>query len=1149
MKKLTLPIIFALLGVTLVLWLPSQVVFADAPNKGGQGAELPRPLLDITDTYTFYIGEPLELYFEEDVQTLQMGGFHYYNVTGTVEYGAYFVGEIIQLNTPDVWYDGDTYVRPRAADTTPSMFVDESTSGFDSIYMRLIDYFWVPGVISQTWAETIHASLSPSITLRAPNCNPYGCDGIPISDTINYKFQRRNNPFSGYWPYSHVTVWPVLYGVEPPAACAAYSAGDDCRTGTIYGTDQDGVAISVMPGEYYYLSITDGPWNNGSLDRYDAALSWDRVTWTPLSSFDGCVDTPGQLRSSIYIEAQDTVLYLRVNDVGGAFADNSGSLGYSICDAEYDPDGDDEDENTCEDYYTIGEWLVDGRSVSAGDELGDLMPPSPLTLEDGKYYMLQTVPEPWADNLSPVDLSGEAEMALEYSGADDSWYDLPDYPKTVCVGETLTGYQRIYFEADDTTYGIRANTEDSNWLNNDYDLHYDLYAVEYDPPQDSCESAFNIIAEQESYTIQADRESGYVLGQAACLQKYTTYAIETYNGPWYECSAAGCAANYNVEISNDYGESWYPISDYPWSLCTADKGQYTRLYFETSSDDECKYKVRVEDGDDPNEFTDNRMSIDYVLYLVQSYQQPPSTGDCYENYEISSPYTITVDATLEQGDPFPGGGQTMVAAEWYAVQAAPPAWDDGTIGDNKTGGITSDGRLPDSMRDWDAIEYWDGAACVEDLGDGYYRVYYRALDAVDYRYRAQDETDSDWSNNSGNATYVFWQAEYTSDAPPPCGNPSNLDQVADDGEIPANLEHGISLDSYIQAGNWYRLETREGPWTGGTPDPSYWIDISEDGGNTWTLLGGFGNASCRTIISAEGHERVYFQAESGKSYRLRVHDTADNFYDNEGTMGYILYKTSDDGIPDPEDPPGVQPPPSQYTGCNAICTPPAAPSPATWGGWTELGNYIIEMTRYLAAWISNIGGYLGYWTCNFGVFISWCPYHTDVVLALPDIYENKEPYGTVQEFIDTYNAARAEIDSYEWVDSSSSSASLFVSDSAPAADSAPEIAAPENFFLAPAEAGDTSGDSTITYLPWDTDSIWSGDEFSWPETETLNTVCENDLAESLGPLLSPGVCFGFSALEWAGINSWFQWLVNISMLGMLFAYFKTRWVDNDGGEV
>ena len=232
-------------------------------------------------------------------------------------------------------------------------------------------------------------------------------------------------------------------------------------------------------------------------------------------------------------------------------------------------------------------------------------------------------------------------------------------------------------------------------------------------------------------------------------------------------------------------------------------------------------------------------------------------------------------------------------------------------------------------------------------------------------------------------------------------------------------------------------------------------------------------------------------------WKIRVNDTAGNFTDNGGNLAYKLYErcatlSCSDVIGDESIPVDMQ-------GYNDICAVVVArPAPFTVEQILDLGNYI-------GSWLYYVSG-------SVMQFVAWCPRHSSAMSSLPNMFLQRDPFATLSETIDLLKDIQAEINAYDWSDSSAPEDALGGGDSSPL-----------NTFL----NGPTSS------------SPWSGapivlERYSTAETAWLQS-CNQTVTEILGSMASGGFCVVSNLFRETGLSFWFQILLD---LGVAFAFVK-----------
>jgi hypothetical protein len=119
---------------------------------------------------------------------------------------------------------------------------------------------------------------------------------------------------------------------------SSYTAGSELSTGAITVTSESGHTVSGLDaGSLYAIASTGGPWNNGGPNQlfYSIKISDDGgTTWVEHAN-SGWVEYDESLGNNkqLFFRPSGSSIKVRVADTAGQFADNTGSLGYSLKDA------------------------------------------------------------------------------------------------------------------------------------------------------------------------------------------------------------------------------------------------------------------------------------------------------------------------------------------------------------------------------------------------------------------------------------------------------------------------------------------------------------------------------------------------------------------------------------------------------------------------------------------------------------------------------------------------------------------------------------------------------------------------------------------------------------------------------------------------
>jgi hypothetical protein len=137
---------------------------------------------------------------------------------------------------------------------------------------------------------------------------------------------------------------------------------------------------------------------------------------------------------------------------------------------------------------------------------------------------------------------------------------------------------------------------------------------------------------------------------------------------------------------------------------------------------------------------------------------------------------------------------------------------------------------------------------------------------------------------------------------------------------------------------------------------------------------------------------------------------------NWGGIYYTLYTTSTHDGPGPVppyDPTGPYPfGPGPWGGCNQSCTQPGSfwsIAPFSLGS-ISFGSLGTVTFPTISIPLPNVGGWVDYARCAMTVYLSWCPSHTQILLATINNLRNREPFGTFSEMADVYMMLGSDVD-------------------------------------------------------------------------------------------------------------------------------------------
>ena len=280
-------------------------------------------------------------------------------------------------------------------------------------------------------------------------------------------------------------------------------------SGTGIGTASAG---TLMPGAWYVVDTTDGPWmqhGSGLLGTahpvsgfYDMAVSDNGTSWIPLEDWtvpvcNVQIDSLGHRR--IYFQAPDTAAftwYFRVNDNDGNFGSNAGELGWNLYRATNDTGGAPGSTLTdpwasCGDTYEHRVLYNAGTPIPVQEEEGTYLRQSLLgvagTSQDtipanasgsmsvGDVFKLTIKDGPWLD--------GADEHYDAAISPDDGvhWYALSDNtnPDVDCISadQQARYYSVMFTVKSGQRWKVRVNDDAGDFVGNDGNLSYVMYKL------------------------------------------------------------------------------------------------------------------------------------------------------------------------------------------------------------------------------------------------------------------------------------------------------------------------------------------------------------------------------------------------------------------------------------------------------------------------------------------------------------------------------------------------------------------------------------------------------------------------------------------------------------------------------------------------
>lgn len=429
------------------------------------------------------------------------------------------------------------------------------------------------------------------------------------------------------------------------------------------GQDENFLSSGLVPGAWYMLETTGGPWgyygnlHGDTAKKYDLAIASGPVTtsselttdWGPLAEWEDAecnieIDKLGHRRVYFQMPVTGALQYkLRVNDVEG-WNTNTGSMSWNLyraidlgppvdglCDYSFNPST-----PLNQTVQTVLADAVNGAYISTGAAIGEPV---------GAPTLLQ------ANTTYAVELLGEDFKWYEYNGGDPrtdmqlsrnngtSWSPIPGGGELCAVedGDNLIFFIRT---GVDPKFKLRVNSD--TFDNNAGFMGYNIYLAEAGTsvnPYDGCVTeGYSITSLGPFEWIPVYDPMGRGISSTSAsyaeiggLVPGQRYVVETSRGPWFDGettfdNSSNLAPKYGAQVSADGGQTWYAMDGTnPNVTCweyTPDL-KYYRVEFTVQEGQ--NWRIRVADTDSER-FEDNTGNLAFTLKGLVLPQDTTVTG-------------------------------------------------------------------------------------------------------------------------------------------------------------------------------------------------------------------------------------------------------------------------------------------------------------------------------------------------------------------------------------------------------------------------------------------------------------------------------------------------------------------------------------------
>jgi hypothetical protein len=950
------------------------------------------------------------------------------------------------------------------------------------------------------------------------------------------------------------SLWNIDPRIEFPNGPDAVSplVPDQQKIGITPLTIGDPNLASAMAEPHVFHLSVDGLWNTS---RSDYAYSFDGTTYYPLSLLPVLCSTPNNWWFQITTEQY---FYIRANDSAGAFADNTPntapfptwSLALSSTSTQ-----------KCTDQFTYNPAtdLITTLSIPANLQGGVYTADGDITI--GSWYVMETTNGPWHNGSDPT-----AQYAIQGEWPVADWWDFSSGVArgVECMETTADGlHTRIYVQAPVSMFYARVKDSGGNFADNTGTMGLNIYSATFTRFRTPCESHFKQDQTLRIMDIDVQAPDGTFVNSIAMPDELVpgvtgtvtlipgqAYQIVTTKGPWYYRGVGHGDMkmdNYDLQIQDNSGE-WKDLDTWDGADCIAPLDQLGHLsvYFTVpDSDYGADYRLRVND----TSFSGNTGSMGFILFSTMVDSVPPGVSCTDYSYDPVADllYSVNVLASKEAGEPMMTA--TLTYGNIYAIKITNGPWHEASGGADEWGmQIKSAGgnNWNDPANTWYDLMDWPYTLCPDVNGHDYTVFFKAEYGQGGINVRADSTT---FSNNTGSRTASLYNVSHENG--PVCFFGKEKYQLFEEPHVNEKADMGNFIghpntQPGLAPGIVYGIETKNNWFDNGVQSDK--LEVSSDGGASWYEIKDHPNVNCANYVM--GQTIAEFNVNIGEVWRIRVKDGDDNWFNNTGAEGYIIYEVDDPNNPLTEPPgpfPNVPAEPwlGQWAGaaCDATISRPqfdgimptfTSPAPMTSSDIFDLGNYLGEwvsaVVAYLGGWFtafSNVGmivsSYTEYASMSVQQYFAWCDRHTQAIVAMPGLFYTVEPFGSMKELAEVGDETQQAINGYgsggENVD----------------------MLKPQSVLM-PSGGQTAQIINILTSLP--ASSPYNNGKISIRDTgaRVYATDCNKSLTPAIGTKLGAGICFGADMMVTTGVSIWMQLIFELSILVMFVLYIFKTWI-------
>lgn len=759
--------------------------------------------------------------------------------------------------------------------------------------------------------------------------------GFPVTSTANVKLYLSLEPFTEECADTYTTPLVDTINIDPTIETPVGMFGDE--------TPVDEQGYPTVNGQIYMVRVQQGPWNDGTAERYDTQVSLDGTTWKTLLEFSSealCVEVdvtnPDWL--TVYFTATTETFYIRVNDTAGAFADNTipyaeTPLQYVIGLSTLIGEVDCSEQFTDEEFYTSTLLSSTMQEQQVSGFMNPIIP--------NEWYGIEVVSGTWTDAPAAEE---RTDLEFKFDGGGNrvqDWQVLQEGSQLVyceSADKNIVFVQALAAEYQELLLRVNDQDNPKDWADNSGVLTINIYHYTFVRLPHGCELDYNIgnfmydgdvpanASNGDGFAWVSDDTSANQLVDPDALLFGRIYALDTTDGPWSlqyddfpEDEYTNNTEYYDVKIKSDI--SWVKPEEWEDALCVAklDGQGHQRIFFQTPPSGEKNYFISV---GLPDPFANGSMG--WKLY--EAYGETETGVDCSSYaYDPNEDYANGwIDSTLQNGQSISGvafSDEPMIA--YYAIEIVANLeltdepllrksgwWEDASLTEEKdTLEISKNGA------EWMQPDASPDVLCHKVLENGNV-VFFIKSEKAGWSLRAGPESSGVWNDNVGEEYYKVYHVDANNDPWVSCLDDYDLLDPALNGQesIPVKDENGVYLlpdnttpeevdlngdgliwweNLWLMPDNMYMVRTQSGPWDDNDPEVTHddkAAYLSSDDGENWYPFESHPNVVCYVQEPEPGrYWHAVFSVAEGEKWKIRVADSDGAFEDNLGTLGYGLY--------------------------------------------------------------------------------------------------------------------------------------------------------------------------------------------------------------------------------------------------------------------